>query len=80
MPAAVVECSEAPVKHTFAVLYDRNIVAMYYEWVYVTQQGRACAYGTSQKVLTEQLIREMYGVKIWVHPGGESYPYIQYLR
>lgn len=67
-------------KTVLAAFHDLNIAAMYSDEIYVMDEGRVCAHGTPAKVLTEDLIYQVYGVHTHVFQGPEGYPYIQYIK
>ena len=67
-------------KTVLAAFHDLNIAAMYSDKIYVMDQGKICAGGSPSEVLTEEMIRRVYGVDARVVQGKEGYPYIQYLR
>ncbi len=46
-----------------SAVHDLNIAAMYCTWIYVMKDGRVVASGTPEKVLTPELIREVYEVE-----------------
>ena len=45
-----------------AAIHDLNIAAMYCDKIYVLKDGEIIAYGAPKKVLTKELIKEVYGV------------------
>jgi iron complex transport system ATP-binding protein len=45
-----------------AAIHDLNIAAMYCDKIYVLKDGEIIAYGAPNKVLTKELIKEVYGV------------------
>ena len=53
-----------------AALHDLNLTLMYCTYVYVLKDGRIVAYGPTEDVITEQLIRDVYEVECSVarHP------------
>ena len=53
-----------------AALHDLNLTLMYCSYVYVLKDGRIVAHGSTEEVITEQLIREVYEVDCSVerHP------------
>ena len=46
-----------------SAIHDLNIAAMFCDKIYVLKEGRVHAYGTPKKVLTKELIREVYEVE-----------------
>ncbi|MFD9356637.1 ABC transporter ATP-binding protein [Streptomyces sp. NPDC060031] len=52
------------------VLHDLNLAAAFCDRLYVVRDGRVAASGTPDAVLTEELLREVYGVRtrIAIHP------------
>lgn len=57
-----------------AAIHDLNIAAMYCDKIYVLKDGEIIAYGAPNKVLTKELIKEVYGVdaKIFNDEGDNS--------
>ena len=45
-----------------AAIHDLNIVAMYCDKIYVLKNGKIVAYGNPRQVLTEDIIKDVYGV------------------
>ncbi|MEU9284335.1 ABC transporter ATP-binding protein [Streptomyces sp. NPDC048275] len=71
--------SALPVTSVVA-LHDLNLAAMYCDQVVVLGRGRVVAAGTPGDVLTEELIAEVYGVRVAVsHPAGDGRPHIRVL-
>lgn len=46
-----------------AALHDLNIAVAYADHVIVLQDGRVCAAGGAEQVLTPELIQSVYGVR-----------------
>lgn len=57
-------------------LHDLNIAAMYCDTLAVMQAGRIVAMGTPEKILTPDLIRQVYGVHARVLQDENGVPYI----
>jgi iron complex transport system ATP-binding protein len=51
---------------TIAALHDLNLAASYCDRLYLLHRGRVAASGTPEEVLTEDLIRDVYGVAVEV--------------
>lgn len=47
-----------------SAIHDLNIAAMYCDELYVLKNGNIIAYGTVKEVLTQDLIKEIYGVDV----------------
>ncbi|MFE6709761.1 ABC transporter ATP-binding protein [Streptomyces sp. NPDC057695] len=61
-------------------LHDLNLAAMYCAHVVVLHEGRVVAAGPVADVLTEQLIRDVYGVRAAVtFPGPDDRPHVRFL-
>lgn len=45
-----------------AAIHDLNIAAMYCDKIYVLKNGKIVAYGNPRQVLTEDIIKDVYGV------------------
>ncbi|MEI5100164.1 ABC transporter ATP-binding protein [Streptomyces sp. PmtG] len=67
---------------TVIALHDLNLAAMFCAEVLVLKEGRAHAYGTPAEVVTEPLIKEVYGVRARVTPatGTEDHLTVTFLR
>ena len=63
-----------------AVLHDLNLAAMYCQRLYVLKHGRLIAAGEPEKVLTPQLVRQVYGVSCDVVKGKSRRPVIVFDR
>lgn len=62
-------------------LHDLNLAAAYCDEVLVLQDGRAVHYGPPARVLTAEVVREVYRVEVRVlHPDPDGPPLFQYLR
>lgn len=62
-------------------LHDLNLATTFCDEVLVLCKGRAVCLGRPADVLTEDLIREVYGVEVRIlHPDGEETPLFQFLR
>lgn len=64
---------------TYVALHDLNLAAMFCDRVIVLEKGRVVAHGTPAEALTEQMIRQVYGVRAAVSYEGET-PVIRYHR
>ncbi|MEU5716326.1 ABC transporter ATP-binding protein [Streptomyces sp. NPDC020403] len=61
-------------------LHDLNLAAMFCDRVTVLAGGRVVAAGTPSEVITEELIREVYGVRAVVTPdGADGRPWVRFL-
>lgn len=60
------------------VLHDLNLAAQYSDKVMILQNGRKIAFDTPKKVLTKELIREVFGVEVFItrHPQRDDLPLI----
>ena len=65
---------------TLASIHDLNLAAAFCDRLYVIDHGRIVASGTPQEVLTEQLLREVFGVEALIdaHPL-HGYPRITWI-
>jgi len=62
-------------------LHDLNLATTFCDEVLVLHKGRAVCLGRPADVLTEDLIREVYGVEVRIlHPDGDETPLFQFLR
>ena len=62
-------------------LHDLNLATTFCDEVLVLHKGRAVCLGRPADVLTEDLIREVYGVEVRIlHPDGDEAPLFQFLR
>ena len=61
-----------------AAIHDLNIAAMYCTRLFVMEKGQLVASGTPEKVLTPELIRQVYGVKAKVFRDEAGILRIQY--
>ncbi len=62
-------------------LHDLNLATTFCDEVLVLHRGRAVCLGRPADVLTEDLIREVYGVEVRIlHPDGDETPLFQFLR
>lgn len=72
--------STLPVTSIIA-LHDLNHAAMFCDWLVVLQQGRVVASGAPEAVLTEELLRRVFGIEARVETSSyHSRPHIHYLR
>jgi iron complex transport system ATP-binding protein len=55
-----------------AVFHDLNLAAEYCGRLVLMENGRAAAMGTPHEVITEELIRRVYGVRVAVQPNAVS--------
>jgi len=66
---------------TVTILHDLNLAATFCDEVLVLHKGRAVCLGRPADVLTEDLIREVYGVEVRIlHPDGDETLLFQFLR
>ncbi len=65
---------------TLAALHDLEIAAQYCDYLYVVKKGKIVACGTTEEILTKQLIGEIYEVncEVYTNPitGGRSIAYL----
>jgi iron complex transport system ATP-binding protein len=62
-------------------MHDLNHAAMFCDHVMVLQNGRVMAHGLPEDVLTERLLRDVFGVEARVQPSPHhGKPHIHYLR
>lgn len=62
-------------------LHDLNLATTFCDGALVLHRGRAVCLGRPEDVLTEDLIREVYGVEVRIlHPDGNETPLFQFLR
>ncbi len=62
-------------------LHDLNLAAAYCDEVLVLKGGRAVHYGPPARVLTAEVVRDVYRVEVRVlHPAPDGPPLFQYLR
>lgn len=62
-------------------LHDLNLATTFCDEVLVLHEGQAVCLGKPAKVLTVELIREVYGVEVRIlHPEGAETPLFQFLR
>lgn len=63
-----------------AALHDLNLASVYCDYLYVIKNGQVVMYGTPEKVLTTDRIREVFGVEteIIIHPVTKK-PHITFL-
>jgi iron complex transport system ATP-binding protein len=56
------------------VTHDLNFAAEYCDRILLMDQGRTCAYGRPEEVITSQLVGAVYGVEVTVEkgPGGNG--------
>ncbi|WP_331375426.1 ABC transporter ATP-binding protein [Sinorhizobium chiapasense] len=62
-----------------AALHDLNHAAMFCDRIAVMQAGRLVALGRPQDVLTEDRIREVFGVDVEIEQDGEGICHIRFL-
>ena len=55
-----------------AVFHDLNLAAEYCGRVALLESGRVAAMGTPAEVITEEMIRRIYGVTVTVRPNSVS--------
>jgi len=64
-------------KTIIAVLHDLNLASMYCDHLIMLKDGAIVAQGEPQKVLTEEIVKRVYGVKPFVIDGmNDNRPYI----
>jgi iron complex transport system ATP-binding protein len=61
---------------TVMVLHDINFAARYSDRIIVLSNGLVYSSGTPAEVVTEQMIREVYGVESSVHLDNEGIPHV----
>lgn len=49
-----------------AALHDLNIAAIFCDYIFVMKNGRVIAEGTPEEVLTEELLKEVFGIQCYV--------------
>jgi iron complex transport system ATP-binding protein len=59
-----------------AVLHDINLAALHADTVVVIDRGRIAAEGTPSEVLTETLLRTVFGVALSVGQTASGVPFI----
>lgn len=64
----------------FAVLHDLNMATKFCDYVYVLHEGRIYAQGTPQKVFTQNLLKDIFGMEANIHQINEEKIYIEYLN
>jgi iron complex transport system ATP-binding protein len=65
---------------TLMVLHDINLASKYADRIVVLRDGKVFCSGTALEVISEELIRDVYGVKSTVHLSQEGFPQVQPLR
>jgi iron complex transport system ATP-binding protein len=61
-------------------LHDLNLAAAYCDELVVLREGRVVAAGAPAKVLTEELVADVYGVRARItHPDPDGVPHIRFL-
>jgi iron complex transport system ATP-binding protein len=60
-------------------LHDLNLAALFCDEIALMQGGRLLAAGTPDEVLTEAMIREVFGVAVAIRPGVSGRRHIEYL-
>ena len=45
-------------------IHDLNLAARYCDWIYLMKEGKICASGTPESILNEQMLEEVFQVKI----------------
>ena len=65
---------------TMMVLHDVNFASRYCDRLAVMRMGELYAYDTPENVISEQMIRDVYGVEASVSIGGDGRPRIDPLR
>lgn len=60
-------------------LHDLNLAALYCDEIAVMQEGRLVAAGAPEAVLTEEMIRSVFGVAVAIRPGVSGRRHIEYL-
>lgn len=53
---------------TLAALHDLTLAAMYCDYLYIMKQGEIVAHGEPEKILTKELIKDVYDVACEVMP------------
>ena len=48
------------------VLHDLNLAAQYADKVMILQKGENTAFGSPQEVLTKEIIREVFGIEVYI--------------
>ncbi|HOM01469.1 MAG TPA: heme ABC transporter ATP-binding protein [Acetivibrio sp.] len=68
-------------KTIIAVLHDLNLASMYCDHLIMLKDGTIVAQGEPQKVLTEEIVKKVYGVKPFIIDGvSGDRPYILPLK
>lgn len=68
-------------KTIIAVLHDLNFASMYCDHLIMLKDGKVIAQGEPQKVLTEETVNKVYGLKPFIIEGMDgSRPYILPLK
>jgi iron complex transport system ATP-binding protein len=65
---------------TVVALHDLNLAAAYCDRLVVLDEGRVVTAGPPREVLTEELVAEVYGVRVEVtHPEDDGRPHLRVL-
>ncbi|GAE89364.1 vitamin B12 ABC transporter [Acetivibrio straminisolvens JCM 21531] len=68
-------------KSIVAVLHDLNFASMYCDHLIMLKDGAIVAQGEPQKVLTEEIVKKVYGVKPFIIDGmNGNRPYVLPLK
>ena len=62
----IMEAVKATGIGVLAALHDLNLTLMYCTYLYVLKDGNVVAHGTPEKIITEELIRDVYEVECQV--------------
>ena len=62
-----------------AVLHDLNLAAQYCDYLYILKDGLIYGAGSPREVITETMLRDVYGVTSQVCIDEAGYPYVRYL-
>ncbi|SEG78945.1 ABC transporter ATP-binding protein [Bosea lathyri] len=60
-------------------LHDLNLAALFCDEIALLHEGRLLAAGSPETVLTEEMIRTVFGVTVAIRPGATGRRHIEYL-
>jgi iron complex transport system ATP-binding protein len=61
------------------VLHDLQLAARYADRIAVLQHGRLRSYGPPCEIITEQMLREVFGVEAGIRPGTSGFTAIEFI-
>ncbi len=63
-----------------SVLHDLNMAARFCDYIYLVSDSSICASGKPKEVLTQNVLRDIFGMYAIVHNVSEDKIYIEYIK